>query len=201
MVFVIHLEYFRMPVVGAFDSRLLNSYSIGHEIDFAKIKTSSILEMIIDFEYVMTYTGVVHGIASWFDLEFSPENGQYISMSTGPQSATTHWQQIRFQFAEPIAMNKDEKLVGWLKMKVNEHRSYTIVGQFCTDKEGLDDPDTFEIDNTTVKYPKEMTRKVKDRFSKRTQIWFLHEQIFNYSFNYSQPPEFQPEYQCLYESR
>ncbi len=190
-----------MPVVGAFDSRLLNSYSIGHEIDFAKIKTSSILEMIIDFEYVMTYTGVVHGIASWFDLEFSPENGQYISMSTGPQSATTHWQQIRFQFAEPIAMNKDEKLVGWLKMKVNEHRSYTIVGQFCTDKEGLDDPDTFEIDNTTVKYPKEMTRKVKDRFSKRTQIWFLHEQIFNYSFNYSQPPEFQPEYQCLYESR
>eukprot|EP00835_Amoeboradix_gromovi_P006932 NODE_948_length_2832_cov_0.151482.p2 type:complete len:205 gc:universal NODE_948_length_2832_cov_0.151482:948-334(-) len=200
-VTVINLEYFRMPVVGAFDSRLLNSYSIGHEIDFATIKTKTILNMIIDLEYVMTYTGLVHGISSWFDLEFAPENGQYITMSTGPQSATTHWQQIRFQFKEPIAMNKDEKLMGWLKMKVNEHRSYTIVGQFCTSRDGLDDPNLFEIDNLNVKYPAAVTRKDKDRYTKRTQIWYLHEQNFNYSFNYSQPPEFQPEYQCLYDSQ
>ena len=191
-----------MPVVGAFDSRLLNSYAIGHEVDFARIETNTILDMTIDLEYVMTYTGLVHGISSWFDLEFAPESGQYISMSTGPQSATTHWQQIRFQFTEPIALNKEEKLYGWLKMKINEHRSYTIVGQFSTSRDGLDDPNTFEIDNVNVRFPSTMSRKDdENRFTKRTQIWYLHEQNFNYSFNYSQPPEFQPEYQCLYESR
>ena len=190
-----------MPVVGAFDSRLLNSYAIGHEIDFSTINTSTILDMIIDLEYVMTYTGLCHGISSWFDLEFAPIHGQFITMSTGPQSATTHWQQIRFQFTEPIALNKDEKLYGWLKMKVNEHRSYTIVGQFATSREGLDDPMLFIIENVNVRFPSKMTRKDNDRYSKRTQIWYLHEQNFNYSYNFSQPPDFQPEYQCLYESR
>eukprot|EP00834_Sanchytrium_tribonematis_P003772 NODE_158_length_15065_cov_0.349125.p5 type:complete len:393 gc:universal NODE_158_length_15065_cov_0.349125:7030-8208(+) len=190
------LESFRMPVVGAFDSKCLLSDSQSTLFDFKSMKSPLNLQFKLQFK--MNYTGLCHGISSWFDLVFHPTNGQYIHMNTGPQYATTHWQQIRFQFQSPIAVNKNQVLHGWIRMRVNEHRSYTMIGQFGLDASELEDPDCFEIENLSISHKSHKSSKTSEH-TQRTQVWYLHEQNFNYSFNYSQPPEYFPEYQCMYE--
>ena len=43
-------------------------------------------------------------------------------MSTSPYATPTHWQQVRFLFQEPLAINRGQKLVGELVCRVNDFR-------------------------------------------------------------------------------
>ncbi len=45
----------------------------------------------IPFTWSFPYTGVVHGIAGWFDIDLAGFN-----LSTAPSAERTHWQQVRF---------------------------------------------------------------------------------------------------------
>ncbi|EPQ29622.1 uncharacterized protein PFL1_02841 [Pseudozyma flocculosa PF-1] len=54
--------------------------------------------------------------------------GQF--MSTSPYATPTHWQQVRFLFSDPVAVNKGQKLVGSIRCRVNDSRSYTMTGRF-----------------------------------------------------------------------
>lgn len=47
-------------------------------------------------------------------------------MSTSPFCAPTHWQQARLLLPEPLAVNRGQKVKGWMKFAVNENRSYDI---------------------------------------------------------------------------
>jgi histone-arginine methyltransferase CARM1 len=47
-------------------------------------------------------------------------------MTTSPYATPTHWQQVRFLFQEPLAINKGQKIVGEMLCEVNEFRSYTL---------------------------------------------------------------------------
>lgn len=49
-------------------------------------------------------------------------------MSTSPYSTPTHWQQVRFLFQEPLAVNKGQRIQGKIRCEVNEFRSYTLEG-------------------------------------------------------------------------
>ncbi|SNX82243.1 related to HMT1 - hnRNP arginine N-methyltransferase [Melanopsichium pennsylvanicum] len=47
-------------------------------------------------------------------------------MTTSPYAEPTHWQQVRFLFPEPLAVNRGQKIVGSVHCKVNDQRSYTM---------------------------------------------------------------------------
>lgn len=49
-------------------------------------------------------------------------------MSTSPYSTPTHWQQVRFLFREPLAVNKGQRIQGKILCEVNDFRSYTLNG-------------------------------------------------------------------------
>ncbi len=77
--------------------------------------------LTLPFEFSSQYTGIMHGIAGWFDLDLCG-----VTLTTAPSQPHTHWQQVRFLLTEPLALNSSDKIRGELKLDVNEHRSYDI---------------------------------------------------------------------------
>lgn len=174
---------FGMPVVGTFDHRTLMASSVysSHLVDFTTITNEDLIKFSIPIEWKAKYTGLVHGIAGWFDLSFIPPTGQgqIVDMSTGPEAERTHWQQVRFLFQEPLAVNCGQIIIGKMSCVVNDHRSYTIKADITTESTL---PPT-----TTLRSP----------FSRHGK-WQLHEQTYNYSYGAWPNPEFKPEHNGLY---
>ncbi|KAI9293891.1 S-adenosyl-L-methionine-dependent methyltransferase [Neoconidiobolus thromboides FSU 785] len=169
-------EQFSMPVIGYFDPQCLLLLPMeGYPMDFTTITMEQLKQFEIPIHWKFEYTGIIHGIASWFDLHFNVENGNNFTMSTSPHSERTHWQQLRLLLKEPIAVNIGQSLQGSLKFEVNNMRSYNIEA------------------NITL-YSKDNMPILKHQF-----IWYLHEQTYNY--NYLGPSlELKPEQLGFYES-
>ncbi|CAG8556282.1 1928_t:CDS:2 [Acaulospora morrowiae] len=185
-------EMFGMPVVGNFDPHTLIAPAdpLGHVVDFYSVTLEDLQDMTIPFSWRASYTGIIHGIAGWFDLHFSPPptvlNGSTITMSTSPAAERTHWQQVRFLLKDPLAVNAGQTIQGQMRCIVNEMRSYTIEAEIMT-SDGQPDPM-----NTSPSL-------FSSDFNRRRGKWRLHEQTYNYNY-YPQPDNiFRPEYNCLYE--
>jgi histone-arginine methyltransferase CARM1 len=133
-------EVFGQPIVGGFDEKQLLSPSISHLIDFEKTTMEALKEFVIPFAFVASYTGLMHGIASWFDIDLAG-----YTLSTAPHLERTHWHQVRLLIkgvffsiiryatrrsynycTEPLAVNAGQTVRGWLHFVVNSMRSYNI---------------------------------------------------------------------------
>ncbi|KAJ2964308.1 hypothetical protein NQZ79_g835 [Umbelopsis isabellina] len=207
-------ELFGMPVVGHFDpNSLISAPSAfdGFDVDFSTVTVEELLDLTIPFNFVANYTGIMHGVAGWFDLGFAPPPydeptdlndmnlpSTAVEMSTGPHAERTHWQQVRFLFREPLAVNSNQNIRGFMRCIVNDMRSYTIYVEAVVGDDdtvvSLSDPATIAKD-----------RKFVDDSSyihplRRRGMWELQEQTYNYSYNpgFGQP-QTKPEYLCLYE--
>ncbi|KAG1228121.1 hypothetical protein G6F35_002419 [Rhizopus arrhizus] len=129
-------EMFGMPVVGHFDPRsLITSPTIfdTFPVDFSTVTTQELQDITMPFNWTAQYTGLMHGIAGWFDLIFAPppydqegavDADTTIEMSTGPAAERTHWQQVRFLFKEPLAVNSGQKIRGWMRCIPDTQRSF-----------------------------------------------------------------------------
>ncbi|KAF9297371.1 hypothetical protein BGZ74_009865 [Mortierella antarctica] len=219
-------EMFGMPVVGHFDPKSLlatpTSDAEGYEMDFNTITMKALRDFVVPISWKAQYTGLMHGVAGWFDLTFSgnPDSAasQPIEMSTGPSAEKTHWQQVRFMFREPLAVNAGQSIRGWMHCVVNDMRSYTvdievIVGPFGE----LSDPsEPFEplLEKQAKQQQQRVSRSEGEeveeeeeeeeidelQFSRRRGRWELHEQSYNYSYTGS-PNDLltKPEHLCMYE--
>ena len=78
-------------------------------------------EFIIPFSWMIPYTGILHGVASWFDITLGDR-----VLSTCPNLERTHWHQIRLLLREPLAVNSGSIIDGQIHFKVNNMRSYNI---------------------------------------------------------------------------
>ncbi|EIE75656.1 hypothetical protein RO3G_00360 [Rhizopus delemar RA 99-880] len=198
-------EMFGMPVVGHFDPRsLITSPTIfdTFSVDFSTVTIQELQDITMPFNWTAQYTGLMHGIAGWFDLIFAPppydqeeavDADTTIEMSTGPAAERTHWQQVRFLFKEPLAVNAGQKIRGWMRCIVNDMRSYTIYVEATTsDSQTLSDPSKANKDESF----KEL---LNDMPLLRRGIWELHEQTYNYSYSPGMMPDHLPEYSCLYK--
>jgi histone-arginine methyltransferase CARM1 len=118
-------HYFSQPVVGVFDPNCLMSSPDCKWVDFLTVSMEELKTFSIPFSFISDYTGVVHGLGGWFDLSFEGSD-QFISLSTSPYKPRTHWYQIRFMFATPLAINVGQVLTGEMFLKVNDKRSYDV---------------------------------------------------------------------------
>lgn len=137
-------EYFRQPIVDTFDIRICMSKSVRHLIDFSKDNESDLFKIgkllskcvcsiiiIINFftdiplEFHTTQTGICHGLAFWFDVEFAGSSQQLI-LSTGPTSPLTHWYQVRCLLHEPIFVKQGQVLTGRTLLVANKRQSYDV---------------------------------------------------------------------------
>lgn len=122
-------QIFRQPVVGGFDPKTLMSESVKKSFEFYKkeVNEEVLKEILIQFEFLMEFTGVIHGLAGWFNVTFPKVDGTSFTLETGPENTRTHWQHCRFFFRKPIGVNHGQLFKGALKMKINEERSYNVV--------------------------------------------------------------------------
>ncbi|KAJ1974230.1 hypothetical protein H4R35_003714 [Dimargaris xerosporica] len=180
-------EYFRMPVVGYFDPKSLiaRPTADGYNVDFTSITVDDLKRFTIPFYWMCEYTGIMHGIAGWFDLKFCPPSALHgtvnTSMSTSPDAPRTHWQQVRFLLQEPLAVNANQIIMGHMHCTVNDKRSYDLVVELSLCPIGTQPSDSVPADAVT-----------------RRGMWLLHEQTYNYSYNPTPGQEFFPEYAGLY---
>nr|ODN89259.1 histone-arginine methyltransferase CARM1 [Cryptococcus depauperatus CBS 7855] len=66
-------EVFAQPVVGMFPpNTLVSTPCASKTFDFYTCKREDLLEFSIPMDFVVYRTSLVHGLASWFDLDFSP---------------------------------------------------------------------------------------------------------------------------------
>lgn len=81
----------------------------------------------VSLDFTATATGILHGIAVWFDTSFTGTDPSKASiLSTAPDASLTHWYQGRLLFPQPIAVNEGQKLKGSMEFKANSSRSHFI---------------------------------------------------------------------------
>jgi len=127
-------ELFSMPALGPVLPETLVGTPIVRVFDFERFPLTELAEIRLPFAFTVTRSGLVHGLAGWFDVVFEGSDERVV-LSTSPHSATTHWSQLRFMLLEPLTMREGQKLEGTLTLHANDHSSYTarleaeIVGQ------------------------------------------------------------------------
>jgi histone-arginine methyltransferase CARM1 len=119
-------QYFSHPIVGGVDPNTLMAGAVSYEFPFYSITKADLQNFEIKLEFEVAATGICHGLAGWFDVEFAGSNGQVIDLSTAPDKERTHWHQVRFLFRNPLALNRGQRLNGLATFKVNDQRSYDI---------------------------------------------------------------------------
>ncbi|KAJ1395351.1 S-adenosyl-L-methionine-dependent methyltransferase [Sesbania bispinosa] len=114
-----------VPVVDAFDPRLLIAPPMFHVIDFTKIKEEELYEIDIPLRFIASVGARVHGLACWFDVLF---NGSTVQrwLTTAPGSPTTHWYQLRCVLSQPIYVMAGQEITGRLHLIAHNAQSYTI---------------------------------------------------------------------------
>ena len=126
-------DHFAQPIVGYFDPKILLSNDfVTHEINFGKVTLEEMRKIRVNFKFKINRTELMHGIASWFDVDF---NGKQLShkLCTGPFSAGTHWYQCRLLMQKPLAVNETQYVSGHLDMQANECQSFNIQMDTCLD--------------------------------------------------------------------
>lgn len=85
----------RMPVVDYIDPEFLLAPGKSVEFDFEKCTLEEVENFDIEFEFDIEKTGMIDGIAGWFDCFFDGP-AKNVTLSTAPGLPGTHWYQIRF---------------------------------------------------------------------------------------------------------
>jgi len=199
-------ELFAMPVVGAFDPKTVMSAPTPYKVDFYTIKNEEIVDFTIPFHWKISYTGIIHGIAGWFNINFDPptktNNTPNYYISTSPNSERTHWHQVRFLFKEPLAVNAGETVHGWMRLIANDMRSYTIYSEVVVgDKQNLTSSDEVvkQFEENTL--DKMQSRTVNQYyFSRRQNKWDLQNQTYFYAYDpaTASNQDYKSEFNCLY---
>ncbi|RXK35882.1 histone-arginine methyltransferase CARM1 [Tremella mesenterica] len=83
-------EVFAQPVVGMFPPNSLLSIPCPPEtFDFYTCKISDLLKFSTPLDFVVTRTALIHGLASWFDLDFYPNPSS--SVPPADSASTEGW--------------------------------------------------------------------------------------------------------------
>lgn len=119
-------HYFAQPVVGGFDGNSLLAPPFLHAVSFETARIEDIQRVSIPLVFSSQFTGVIHGIAGWFDLCFSGETTGPLVLNTSPLHDRTHWHQVRFFLKDPMAVNQGQQITGAFVMSANSRRSFDI---------------------------------------------------------------------------
>ncbi|KAJ3287787.1 Histone-arginine methyltransferase carm1 [Rhizoclosmatium sp. JEL0117] len=185
-------EVFAQPVVGNFDHRILMAESVSHFVDFQTVSLAELKDIVIPITWVPCYTGIVHGIAGWFDIDLCG-----LILSTAPNAERTHWQQVRFMLRDPLAINAFEPINGWFRMVVNSQRSYDVTVELTSgEKSVVSDPYSPWVTASPIDCEDTNVKDVRIRRGK----WALQEQTYWYSNEVLGSEYNKPENLSLYPS-
>lgn len=144
-------EYFHQPVVDSFDIRHLMAQPIAKNFNFEEISEESLHVVEIAVEFIVQHTGIMHGLAFWFDAQFIGTD-QTVVLTTAPNQPLTHWYQVRCLFAKPLLALFGQKLSGKVFMKANQKQSYDITLEMRNETSGDTTTNTLDLKNPYFRY-------------------------------------------------
>lgn len=83
----------------------------------------------IPLEFYVLESGLVHGLAFWFDVAFAG-SCQTVWLSTSPTEPLTHWYQVRCLLERPIFAKAGQLLTGHVVLQANQRYVIYVVLYF-----------------------------------------------------------------------
>nr|XP_056704103.1 histone-arginine methyltransferase CARM1 isoform X1 [Euleptes europaea] len=144
-------EYFRQPVVDTFDIRILMAKSVKYTVNFLDAKEADLHRIEIPFKFHMLHSGLVHGLAFWFDVAFIGTI-MTVWLSTAPTEPLTHWYQVRCLFQSPLFAKAGDTLSGTCLLIANKRQSYDISIVAQVDQTGSKSSNLLDLKNPFFRY-------------------------------------------------
>ncbi|XP_062334147.1 histone-arginine methyltransferase CARM1 [Osmerus eperlanus] len=144
-------EVFRQPIVDTFDMQILMAKSVKHSISFTETKEKDLLRMEIPFVFPLLQSGLVHGIAFWFDVAFVGSKAT-VWLSTSPSEPLTHWYQVRCLLQTPLFAKMGQTLSGTVLLTANMRQSYDIDISAVVDQSGFRSGNSLDLKNLFFRY-------------------------------------------------
>uniref|UniRef100_A0A672Z8T1 Histone-arginine methyltransferase CARM1 n=1 Tax=Sphaeramia orbicularis TaxID=375764 RepID=A0A672Z8T1_9TELE len=139
-------EYFRQPIVDTFDIRILMAKSVKYTVNFLEAKEEDLYRIEIPFKFHMMHSGLVHGLAFWFDVAFMG-SVMTVWLSTAPTEPLTHWYQVRCLLQSPLFTKAGDTLSGTAMLVANKRQSYDISIVAQVDQTGSKSSNLLDLKN------------------------------------------------------
>ena len=119
------------------------------QLDLKYVDAEDVKTISGRFQFEMQKNAILHGFVCWFDVEF--EGALDVTLSTGPETPETHWQQTVMFLPDALMVNKSDTLACSMSLMQDEAnpRRYDIcieVDEAADDEEGEDDERTSDTD-------------------------------------------------------
>nr|XP_021149768.1 histone-arginine methyltransferase CARM1 [Columba livia] len=144
-------EYFQQPIVDTFDVRILMAETVKYTINFLEAVEEDLHRVEIPFVFQMIHSGLIHGLAFWFDVAFI---GSLVTiwLSTAPTEPPTHWYQVRCLLQTPLFAKEGETLSGKVLFVANKRQSYDIQIVATVDQTGCKSGNILDLKNPIFRY-------------------------------------------------
>uniref|UniRef100_A0A4W6DTM2 Histone-arginine methyltransferase CARM1 n=1 Tax=Lates calcarifer TaxID=8187 RepID=A0A4W6DTM2_LATCA len=139
-------EFFRQPIVDTFDVQILMARSVKHCINFMEAKEEDLHRMEIPFVFTLLQSGLVHGLAFWFDVAYLGSKSA-VWLSTAPTEPLTRWYQVRCLFQTPLFAKLGQTLSGTVLLVANNRQSYDIHITATVDQSGFRSGNILDLKN------------------------------------------------------
>ncbi|XP_067439075.1 histone-arginine methyltransferase CARM1 [Thunnus thynnus] len=139
-------EFFRQPIVDTFDMQILMARSVKHCINFMEAKQEDLHRMEIPFVFTLLQSGLVHGLAFWFDVAYMGSKST-VWLSTAPTEPLTRWYQVRCLLQTPLFAKQGQTLSGTVLLAANNRHSYDIHITVTVDQSGFRSGNILDLKN------------------------------------------------------
>ncbi|KAK7938595.1 hypothetical protein WMY93_001921 [Mugilogobius chulae] len=134
-----------------FDIRILMAKSVKYTVNFLEAKEEDLYRIEIPFKFHMMHSGLVHGLAFWFDVAFMG-SVMTIWLSTAPTEPLTHWYQVRCLLQSPLFTKAGDTLSGTAVLVANKRQSYDISIVAQVDQTGSKSSNLLDLKNPFFRY-------------------------------------------------
>jgi protein arginine N-methyltransferase 1 len=126
------------------------------EFDLKTVSIGDIQNISQTLIFTLTKPGLVHGFASWFDVEFkgpiaktASQSTKIVTLSTSPSARETHWKQTVIFIPVSLTLEEGDQITSSIDLCQDEtnKRHYNISIEILGEGEDEDDSDSEEDDS------------------------------------------------------